>query len=170
MKWHLWYFIYFLKHKWFVFLACMKLGVPVFQALVHDLSKFSRDEWSTYVRYSHARREEFLSGRILEAQPDFDFAWNCHQKANKHHYQYWLLIADNCNIRPIPIPERYAREMIADWMGASRAKIGSWDIESWVVKNGPSMKFHPETTILVSKILRDELGMPLAAEIISKSC
>lgn len=168
MKWHFLYLMYFIKHKWFVFIACMKLGVPVIQALIHDLSKFTPSEWPIYVRYFHQRRAEFLAGKILYAKPDFDFAWNHHQKANKHHFQHWLLIADDSSIRPIPIPERYAREMVADWLGAGRAKTGSWDIQSWIQKNGPGMKFHLETAKLVGKILREELNMPLAAEVIEK--
>ncbi len=163
---HLKYFLYLLKHKYFVFLACMKLKVPIRQALLHDLSKLSKEEWNTYVKYFTKRKKDFLQGRISFYDPDFDLTWNYHQKRNKHHYQYWLLITDVSEIRPVEIPEKYAREMIADWMGASRAKIKNWNIEPWVIKNCTRMKFHPKTVDLLVKIFEKELKMPEAAKVL----
>lgn len=46
---------------------------------------------------------------------------------------------------PMPMPERYVREMVADWMGASRAYTGSWDMVDWLEKNLPRMDLHPVT-------------------------
>jgi hypothetical protein len=35
--------------------------------------------------------------------------------------------------------------MIADWMGASKAYTGSWEIGNWVNVHLPMMKLHPGT-------------------------
>jgi hypothetical protein len=45
----------------------------------------------------------------------FDSAWNIHQKRNKHHWQYWVLIMDNGSIEALDIPEKYIKEMLCDW-------------------------------------------------------
>lgn len=47
---HLEYLRYVLRHKWFVFLACRKLKVPLWQSIVHDWSKLTPCEWLPYVR------------------------------------------------------------------------------------------------------------------------
>ena len=39
-----------LKHKWFVFIECRKLGIP-WLGVIHDLSKFLPSEFIPYARY-----------------------------------------------------------------------------------------------------------------------
>ena len=155
------YLKYVIKHKWFVFRACRVLGVPLWQSLFHDLSKFSRVEWRAYVNYFHARKDEFVRGRLdpTKTSDDFAQAWNHHQKANPHHWEYWVLGTG----KPIPMPERYVREMLADWMGAGRAKTGRYDLDEWVVANAGSMNLHPKTADRVHDILNLELGYHRAA-------
>ena len=45
---HISYLKYVLRHKWFVFRECQRLGIT-WRGIVHDLSKFSRAEWEPYV-------------------------------------------------------------------------------------------------------------------------
>lgn len=52
MKRHLKYLSYVLRHKWFVFLAACKLGIP-WLGIIHDLSKFRLSEWLPYARHFH---------------------------------------------------------------------------------------------------------------------
>jgi hypothetical protein len=107
MKAHLKYLSYVLRHKWFVLIACWKMGL-FWRGLVHDLSKFTPAEWFPYVRYFYGTKE--ATGRKLwdgvgqfvdemevpkKVQDDFDLAWNHHQKRNSHHWQYYLLSPDN---------------------------------------------------------------------------
>ncbi len=40
MKRHINYFKYVVRHKWFVFLAGIKLGVPIMSLIIHDWDKF----------------------------------------------------------------------------------------------------------------------------------
>lgn len=44
------YLGYVLKHKWFVFLACLELKVSIWQAVFHDISKLSKLEFVPYAK------------------------------------------------------------------------------------------------------------------------
>ena len=52
------------------------------------------------------------------------------------------------------MPEKYAREMVADWAGAGRAITGKWETLEWYKKNQEKILLHPETRSLVESILR----------------
>lgn len=150
------YLKYVVLHKWFVFRACRRLKVSPWRALAHDLSKFSPAEFAAYRRYFFDRKDEFLKGRLdpAAAKADFDLAWNHHQKANRHHWEYWVLPGDRLTPpRPLPMPAKYVREMVADWTGAGRAKTGTWDLNAWVPENLPKMWLHHETLYLVAHLL-----------------
>lgn len=102
---YLWYVI---RHKWFVFIECCKLGIPL-AGITHDLSKLLPDEFIPYARYFYGpkvatnskvfdyERNEFVTKMEppAEVKEAFDKAWNHHQKRNPHHWQYWLLSPDN---------------------------------------------------------------------------
>lgn len=47
----------------------------------------------------------------------------------------------------------YAREMIADWMGAGRAITGKWEVAEWYEKNQNKIQLHPETRRFVENII-----------------
>lgn len=155
MKAHWLYLKYVLRHKWYVFLWCCRYGIP-FAGIVHDLSKFSPAEWSPYV-------DKFYGGPYPEAnygdmrnqlddmytQPwvdrRFDEAWNHHQKANPHHWQYWVLLEDSGKVEPLDMPLRYRKEMLADWRGAGMAIKGIDETDKWYKANRDKMQLHPAT-------------------------
>ena len=193
MKPHLRYFWYVLRHKWFVFVAGVALRVPLWQLLIHDWSKFTRAEWGGYVAH-------FYQDKTPATQAGFDRAWNHHQKANPHHWQYWLLLPDQArgawrvtspdggmslfsvgdnhaelcvmaqrfqagetqaewlvqtlNQTPLALemPERYVREMVADWCGAGRAITGRWEVEAWYARS-PHIVLHPATRERVAQLI-----------------
>lgn len=87
MRRHWQYLKYVLRHKWFVFLAGLKLGVPILTLIVHDWDKFLPDEWFPYARTFYKPNGE---KQYLES-PEFAQAWMKHQHRNKHHWQYWLI-------------------------------------------------------------------------------
>lgn len=107
MKKHFQYLSYVVRHKWFVFLACLEYGL-IWRGIKHDWSKFLPSEWFPYVEYFYGKKVahptekvlkdgEFVS-RMITPEPiqcAFDIAWNYHQKRNSHHWQYWLLTPDN---------------------------------------------------------------------------
>lgn len=121
------YFILTVKHKFFVFLAGLKTGAPIWNLIIHDWSKFTPSE------YPHYQRQFFGD----KGDPKgFAVAWLHHQNYNPHHWEYWITRSGHGkgaffdNI--LDMPEWAVREMIADWMGAGRAYEGQWpDINNW---------------------------------------
>lgn len=153
------YILTVLKHKWFVFLACRKIGhIPLWRAIIHDWSKFTSSEYKPY-------RDKVLNNGETKNVREYGYAWLHHQNHNPHHWEYWKffwqgdphfydgLIKNDC----FPMPETYIWEMIADWMGSSKLYTQSWDITDWVPENLSKMQFHPETKDKVIKFL-DSLG------------
>jgi hypothetical protein len=134
---------YLLLHRWYVFLCGLKRGVPIWQLIVHDFSKFSRDEWSGYANYFFGDKKD---------KDAFNKAWNHHQKYNKHHWQYWVMINDGGALTALEMPERYRREMLADWEGAGMANNGA-GINQWYLDHKDTYIFHDTTRRLIEKDL-----------------
>jgi len=74
---------------------------------------------------------------------DFDLAWNHHQKMNKHHWQYYVLIFDDGGERVLNIPMRYRKELLADWLAANKV-FGNGRIWEWYWEN-TELLLHPDT-------------------------
>jgi len=148
------YLKYVLLHKYFVLVAGLRLKVPFLQLVLHDQSKFTRAEWSAYAQCFYSKDGS------KQCKPDAKFtaAWNSHQKRNKHHFQYWMLIGDDGEVSTLPMPENYVREMVADWMGAGRAKTGTWEAREWYLKNKGRIKLHPFTRAQAEMLLEVEDG------------
>lgn len=140
MNRHWQYLKYVLRHKWFVLLAGLKLHVPILMLILHDWDKFLPDEWFPYARTFYNKD----GSKRYQEFPEFALAWNHHQKRNKHHWQYWLLTWDRGENEPLPMPDVFRREMLADWRGAGRA-LGFPDTADWYRKNADKMKLHPDT-------------------------
>lgn len=141
------------KHKWFVFRAGLRTGAPVWRLVIHDWSKFTPQEAPYYGRQFFGDKGDPLG---------FSYAWNHHQKVNKHHWEYWIPTTGHNrggygDGEPLPMPEKYAREMVADWLGASRAYEGSWPASReawpWLRENLHKIKLHPETRAHVENAL-----------------
>src|SRR5690554_1188029 len=119
---HLKYLRYVLRHKWFVLLAGLKLGVPLHQVILHDWHKFLPGEWRPYV--DHFYRKPRTGGREGyyhnpdDAEVAFNTAWLKHLNRGPHHWQHWIITLDDGPTFCIPMPERFVREMVADWSGA----------------------------------------------------
>ena len=158
---YLWYII---RHKWYVFLECCKRGIPLLGVL-HDLSKFSLIEWGAYARrfyggehptFAEANRHcPGYTGHTKESVKEaFDRAWLNHQHNNKHHWQYWVLKLDSGGYKCLPMPSRYRREMVADWIGAGKANNNP-DTRQWYLDNEHNIMLHPDTQDWVEQ----ELGV-----------
>lgn len=194
MKAHWQYLKYVLRHKWYVFWACLEMGVPIWIALLHDWDKFLPDEWFAYVHTFYAPD----GTKQYKESVDFARAWMLHQHRNKHHWQWWLwvgipshntaiplpktdyLVWDRGNAQrvvkrnsgatewyeiqepfpsdyivdtPDPMSDVYRREMLADWIGAGKARgfPKTWE---WYEKNKDKMKLHDETRTWVEKELK----------------
>lgn len=158
---HIHFVQYLIRHKWHVFRACRELGVSPWQALVHDWTKLLPPECFPYIEffYVHGSLKDGKNERIRTI-PGFDYrivvAKNHHQKRNPHHWQYWLHYTDHQEprLRPLPIPERFVREMVADWIGAGRAQ-GKPDVLQWYHTYRHKILLHPDTRTLVEHLLHE---------------
>jgi hypothetical protein len=153
---HLRYASYVIRHKWWVLVAGLRIGAPLWLLLVHDLSKFMPSEWFAYATYFWAPKPIPALPRILARRQDaFDAAWLLHQHRNPHHWQFWLLREDDGGAKCLPMPRKYVLEMVADWMGAGRAITGRWECAAWYAKNRDRMLLHQDTRDLVESILEE---------------
>lgn len=156
---HMKYLSYVLRHRWFVFVECLRLGI-VWRGLVHDLSKFLPDEWFPYVNYFNG--EWRCKGDVpadykapLEIEAAFNLAWLKHQHRNPHHWQYWRLREDDGGTKLLPMPPKYVKEMLADWRGAGKAQ-GFAELGPWYAKNHRKIDLHEETRDLLHSMMRPE--------------
>ena len=143
------------KHKHYVFKECAACGI-LWQGIVHDLSKFSREEFLSSVKYYQGDRSP------IEAEKEaigYSKAWLHHKGRNKHHWEYWTdFNSKTGEIITNKIPDKYAIEMICDWVGAGKAYMkDKWDQSAPLnyyekVKNG--RHFHPETEELLVDLLK----------------
>lgn len=139
------YLWYVLRHKWFVLEEGLRLGVPLWQLIVHDWTKFLPSEWFPYARYFYG------SGQ----KQAFDVAWLKHQHRSPHHWQHWVLQEDSGDVKVLPMPDKYRREMLADWRGAGRAIHGKDETATWYTGTRQGRRLHPETQAWVEA----ELGL-----------
>lgn len=113
MRPHLRYLRYVLRHKWFVLLAGLRVRAPLWRLLIHDWTKFLPCEWTPYVRkfygappalnpcyFSPQWRQAEAEAWKARMEQGFDRAWLHHQRANPHHWQYWLLMPDTAPAYP----------------------------------------------------------------------
>ena len=166
---HLRYLWYVIRHKWFVLLACLKLRVPLHQAIIHDWQKFLPCEWFPYVAYFYGNYPKFDpndSGKWVrrgyygpttrDIQPAFDRAWLHHQHYGPHHWQHWLLREDDGDVKALAMPERFVREMVADWIGAGQALgKGKNDAYGWYQAHKAMYVVHPDTQRQVEALLNE---------------
>lgn len=141
------YFKYVMRHKWYVFLECCKLGIP-FRGIIHDWSKFRPCEWNSYL----------LNFFLNEKQDPF-VGWVHHTHVNKHHWNYWIDYDYDIDLwakaKPIKMPLKYAKEMLADWRAMSRA-FGQNDPADWFVGQFDEGKIvlHPDTLDWITEQLK----------------
>ena len=146
------YLIALLMHKFYFFIFGLKYGVSLDLLFTHDLSKLGPSEFPQYARYfygSYPRTKEiptdfrgFITVRE-DVYADFDKAWNHHQKMNKHHWQYWVLMNDDGRDKVIEIPMRYLKELLCDWLAANKA-FGNGRIWEWYWDN-VEILLHPNS-------------------------
>ena len=114
MKIYCQYLRYVLAHKWHVLIEAWKMGL-IWHGIVHDLSKFRPSEFFAYA-------EKFYGKKCYNVVLDFRYAWLKHQHRNPHHWQYWCQVNDATKCTPMEMPDKYLKQMIADWRGMARAR------------------------------------------------
>lgn len=145
MKHHLNYVRYVLRHKYYVFIGCMKLNISFWQALIHDWTKFQPIEWRGYVQ--RMRDNKNSTWQSVDDTPEYKAAWEHHWHNNPHHWEYW--VTDGV---AAAMPEKYVREMVADWHGAGSAQ-GKPDIAGFYAATKHRRTLHPATTKRIEELL-----------------
>lgn len=139
-------------HKYWVAKYCFKCGL-YWQGLVHDLSKLSPIEFSESVKFFQGDSSPIP---VAKREQGYSLAWQHHKGRSPHHYEYWT---DNYDMGTtcIPMPYKYAVELICDWLGAARAYLGSefsykkeW--EWWCQKRDSRPKIHQQTMNFVDLV------------------
>lgn len=160
-------------HKWHVYCAGRRLGVGRWQLLIHDLSKFRPREFVPYGKFFYAAPgADWLKSSIdNRAKAGLSRAWLDHIQRNPHHWQHWVLIngasvvatkkitsngvtVEAPALEALPMPRKYVREMLADWMGAGRAYQGEYPKSisewKWWQENKDQMILHPSSKMWLS--------------------
>ncbi len=140
------HFITITKHRHLVMKYCFKAGIG-FQGLFHDLSKYSPTEFIPGARFWTGKHSPIREER---ARYGSSLAWMHHKGRNRHHYEYWM-DSDPVTkeLRPVPMPDRYIKEMFCDRVAACKVYAGKdyteegplryqqWDTSFWMI--------HPDT-------------------------
>lgn len=104
-------------HRHEVMKNCFKAGIPV-QGFLHDLSKYSPVEFSAGVRFFQGYRSPNECERETNG---FSMAWIHHKGVNKHHFEHWTdYDFKTKKVKPVPMPDRYIKEMFCDRVAASK--------------------------------------------------
>lgn len=136
-----------LEHKWWVLLAGLRTGAPLWRLLVHDWSKFLPSEAPHYGRQYYGPKDQKWA---------YDRAWHLHQRRHPHHWEFWVTLEG----LPLPMPQWAVREMVADWMAATRTISGRWPLIGdwpWFEKNAHRIELHHATWHDVERVMGDAL-------------
>lgn len=141
------------KHKAVVFRECKACGI-MWRGIVHDLSKFSRTEFSASAKHFQGNKSP------IEAEKESDgysVAWLHHKGHNKHHWEWWTDFDKDGNVIANKIPSENVIEMVCDWIGAGMVYSGEKWSEAeplnYFNKVRAGRHFHPETEKLIVDLL-----------------
>lgn len=150
-----------LRHKYYVFLAGRRVGnIPLWRLIIHDWTKFLPVEFIGYANWHFGN---------CKNKETWAKAWLHHANHNPHHHEYWVIrwfgedaqfyeelgepVADF--VVALEIPETYLREMVADWMGASRNYSGTWDFRDYVYPRMDRMNIHLASWMRLFEIIEE---------------
>lgn len=149
------------KHKMMVMENCFKVGLYR-QGLLHDLSKYSWEEFKTGVKYYQGDR----SPNAAEKDDiGYSAAWLHHKGRNKHHFEYWIDFSPDKSEGLVgnQMPLKYLVEMVMDRIAASKVYRGKdyTDGSAWEYyeRSRDRLVIHKKTRADLEKLLlmlRDE--------------
>jgi hypothetical protein len=146
------------RHKYWVAHYCFKMGLYK-QGLLHDLSKFSNEEFWEGAKYYQGDKSPIP---ICKKRNNGESkAWLHHKGRNKHHCEYWMdCDYDKTPLKPVfnPIPYNYVLEMICDWFAAGRTYKGKKfkfeDEWEWWSNRKKNLAVNSKTEIFINNILK----------------
>ncbi|MEY8336837.1 DUF5662 family protein [Lachnospiraceae bacterium 62-35] len=143
------------EHKLLVMKGCFQVGLYR-QGLLHDLSKYSWEEFRTGIQYYQGNRSPNAAEKEVMG---YSGAWLHHKGRNKHHFEYWIDFAPDKSKGLVgnKMPLRYVIEMVMDRIAASKVYKGKdyTDGSSWeyYCRAREVVVMHPDTKKLLEKLL-----------------
>lgn len=143
------------NHRCAVMKHCFKAGIPL-QGILHDLSKYSPEEFFPSVEYYQGTRSPNEQERT---EKGYSEAWMHHKGRNKHHFEYWTDYSpETRKLEPVKMPLKYVAEMFCDRVAASKTYNGK-DYTNrkpleYFLKGKPNRKIHPETSRFLEILLK----------------
>lgn len=137
MSSHLRYIRYLFFHKVYVGRECFGRSLYL-RGLTHDWDKFLPSRWNAY-------RKFYYSGEpTAQAKENYRFWWRRHTAINDHHWQWWVSVHDDGNVRAHEMSEAARVEMLCDWIGAHKS-VGGTDLMSWYKEREATILIAPKT-------------------------
>lgn len=140
------------RHRHAVMKNCAKCGIFA-RGLLHDLSKFSPEEFFESARHYQGNRSPIGACRRATGK---SYAWLHHKGRNKHHIEYW--IDDECAVNPL-MPYKYAVECVCDKLAATKTYAKSSYTEDLPLRHwykyGNKAKGNPRTMAFIEKVFID---------------
>lgn len=147
-------------HKMLVMKGCFQLGMYK-QGLLHDLSKYSPQEFLVGCKYYKG----YMSPNNAERQEKgYSSAWLHHKGRNKHHLEYWIDYAasetsesGHKGMEGMKMPIKYVVEMFVDRIGASKNYQGENYTDAspliYYERGKGNYLIHPDTEALLEFLL-----------------
>lgn len=126
------------------------------QGLMHDLSKYSPDEFLRGVMNYQGFRSPNAKEREDKGCSE---AWMHHKGRNKHHYEYWTDISPDKSkdLTGVRMPVRYLTEMVVDMIAASKIYRGEKYTDAsayeYYLNIKDAMTIHPDTKKILERLL-----------------
>lgn len=153
--WH--HFLTITHHKLVVMEGCFRVGLFK-QGLLHDLSKYSWEEFKTGVFYYQGTRSPNAAEK---EEKGYSRAWLHHKGRNKHHFEYWTDVSgpeNNWELAGVKMPVNYLAEMVMDRIAASKIYQGKHYTDAspyqYFSRNKQFVLMHPETKECLDRILK----------------
>lgn len=144
-------------HKYLVAQGCFRVGLYK-QGLLHDMSKFSPEEFGVGVRYFQGDRSPNNAER---EDIGYSSAWLHHKGRNKHHYEYWIDYSTRAVLGgtvPVAMPDKYIVEMIMDRIAASKVYKGKEYTDlcplEYYYRGTDKAPLHEYTRSILEKVLK----------------
>ncbi|MBR5755816.1 MAG: catalase [Erysipelotrichaceae bacterium] len=105
------------RHRHLVMKMCFRCGMYR-QGLLHDLSKYSPQEFIPSVRYYQGDRSPITREKEVIG---YSFTWLHHKGRNRHHWEYYIdRKPKEAELYVIPMPFEYMLESVIDRISASK--------------------------------------------------
>ena len=143
------------KHRRYVRKYCFMAHL-YWRGFTHDLSKYSPSEFFESVKYYQGNRSPIDT---CKEKNGFSSAWQHHRGKNKHHREAWTDRYDK-GTACVPMPYKYAAEMLCDYLGAGKAYHGvafsySDELRWWEEQLNKNICIHPMTAKFITLVLTE---------------